>query len=44
MNLVSPDKEFLKVNPSFCQMLGYSKEELLSKRFHDISHPDDPLG
>ncbi|HXG36363.1 MAG TPA: PAS domain S-box protein, partial [Dehalococcoidia bacterium] len=29
------------VNPKFCQMLGYTEEELLSMRFTDLTHPDD---
>jgi PAS domain S-box-containing protein len=28
-------------NQTFCQMLGYSPEELLSKTFMEITHPDD---
>jgi PAS domain S-box-containing protein len=31
---------FIKVNPMFCTMLGYSQEELLTKSFADITHPD----
>jgi PAS domain S-box-containing protein len=31
---------FLKINPMFCSMLGYSQEELLLKSFTDITHPD----
>lgn len=32
---------FLEVNPKFCDIVGYSKEELLRKTFMDITHPDD---
>ncbi len=31
---------FIKVNPMFCTMIGYSQEELLTKTFADITHPD----
>ena len=31
---------FIKINPTFCKMLGYSQEELLTKTFTDITHPD----
>ena len=31
----------LKVNQAFCQMLGYSKEELLHLNWKQITHPDD---
>ena len=39
--LVSPDGRWLNVNQSVCDMLGYSKEELLKGSFQDITHPDD---
>jgi PAS domain S-box-containing protein len=32
---------FLQVNQCYCDIVGYSAEELLGKRFHDITHPDD---
>jgi PAS domain S-box-containing protein len=31
---------FIKTNPMFCRMVGYSQEELLTKTFIDITHPD----
>ncbi|HBF88900.1 MAG TPA: hypothetical protein DDX39_09690 [Bacteroidales bacterium] len=31
----------MEVNQAFCDMLGYSKEELVSKTWQNISHPDD---
>ena len=37
----SPDGSFHQVNPAFCQMLGYSEEELLSMKIDDITHPED---
>lgn len=33
--------KFINVNERYCQMLGYTKEELLQKTFSDITHPDD---
>ncbi len=35
--IVAPDGRFLSVNRSLLEMLGYSEEELLSKRFQDIT-------
>jgi len=32
---------FTQVNPAYCDMLGYSREELLKMRFQDVTHPDD---
>ena len=31
----------VKVNSKFCDIVGYSADELLEKRFQDITHPDD---
>lgn len=39
--LVSTDFYLSNVNRTFCDMLGYSKEELGRKTFMDITHPDD---
>lgn len=38
---VDPEGRFLHVNRQFCEMLGYSREELLSMSIVDVSHPDD---
>jgi PAS domain S-box-containing protein len=40
MVMVDDKFRFLKINPMFCSMLGYSPEELLTKTFTDITHPD----
>jgi PAS domain S-box-containing protein len=34
------DQAWLRVNNRFCQMLGYSEAELLTKTLGDITHPD----
>ncbi|MDA0158858.1 PAS domain S-box protein [Solirubrobacter ginsenosidimutans] len=35
------DGYFKLVNPSFERVLGYSREELMSRPFLDLTHPDD---
>jgi PAS domain S-box-containing protein len=40
MVMVDEKFRFLKINPMFCRMLGYTQEELLTKSFTDITHPD----
>lgn len=38
---VGLDGSWLRVNDWLCQLVGYSREELLKKTFQDITHPDD---
>jgi diguanylate cyclase (GGDEF)-like protein/PAS domain S-box-containing protein len=38
---VNMQGEFIIVNRRFCEMLGYSREELIGKSFVEITHPDD---
>lgn len=33
--------KFLDVNQKFCDILGYTRDELLTRKFTDITHPDD---
>ncbi|MEM6726302.1 MAG: PAS domain S-box protein, partial [Bacteroidota bacterium] len=39
--IASEDGYFLEVNDAFTEVLGYSKNELISKPFVDFIHPDD---
>ena len=39
--IVSPEKRFLYVNRKLTEITGYSAEELLSRTYEDITHPDD---
>jgi diguanylate cyclase (GGDEF)-like protein/PAS domain S-box-containing protein len=38
---VTPDGRFIRVNWQFCEMLHYTKDELLSLTLKQISHPED---
>src|SRR5262249_39688409 len=39
--MVAPDGSILRANNSLARMLGYSVEELTSRTFQDLTHPDD---
>jgi PAS domain S-box-containing protein len=41
MAVAGPNGHFVKVNPAFCNLLGYSAEEIISKPFTDFLHPND---
>src|SRR5260370_781162 len=38
---VASDGRFLRVNEAACRLFGYSADELTTKSFQDIVHPDD---
>ena len=38
---VDPNGRWLLVNKRYCEIVGYTAEELAGKTFHDITHPDD---
>lgn len=33
--------KFIRVNEKFCQITGYTQEELLEMTYHPLTHPDD---
>ncbi|MEQ8474446.1 MAG: PAS domain S-box protein [Marinoscillum sp.] len=33
--------EYLEVNDRYCKLFGYSKKEIRTKTFYDLTHPDD---
>jgi PAS domain S-box-containing protein len=35
------DGRFLRVNAKYCEIVGYSRDELLGRTFRDPTHPDD---
>ncbi len=41
MIIISLDGNFIKANYSFCDMVGYSFEELKGKKCNEITHPDN---
>lgn len=41
MALVATDGRWIRVNRALTEIVGYSREELLSRTFQEITHPDD---
>ena len=41
MALVSPEGNWLRVNRSLCEIVGFSEAELLTSDFQTMTHPDD---
>jgi len=39
--ITSPEKGWLAVNDRLCEMLGYSREELLATTWAQLTHPED---
>ena len=38
---LSNEGRFLRINKKFCDIVGYSKNEMLALTFQDITHPED---
>ena len=38
---VAPEGRWLRVNQKLCQILGYTREELIATNFQEITHPED---
>lgn len=43
IGIVQCDREgrFLRVNPTYCEMTGFTEAELLGRHFEEITHPQD---
>lgn len=41
MAIISPEGAWVEVNDKICQMLGYSRKELSTKTFQELTHPED---
>ncbi len=41
MALVAPEGRWIDVNSALCDMLGYSRAELLATDYQSLTHPDD---
>jgi diguanylate cyclase (GGDEF)-like protein/PAS domain S-box-containing protein len=39
--LVLPDGAFMRVNRALCELVGYPAEELVTKTFQELTHPED---
>ncbi len=39
--IVSGTGEFVKINQRYCDIVGYSQEEMQCRTFQEITHPDD---
>lgn len=39
--VTSPSKGWIDVNTRLCELLGYTREELLSRTWSEMTHPDD---
>jgi PAS domain S-box-containing protein len=41
IGVTSPDKRWIEVNDRMCEILGYSRDELMALVWTDVTHPDD---
>ena len=41
ISFLSPDLEWTRISRQFCDMLGYTEEELRQIKYDALVHPDD---
>lgn len=41
MNIYDTEGYFIEVNDAFCEMMGYTRNELVRMHFKEIIHPDN---
>jgi PAS domain S-box-containing protein len=41
LSVTAPNKSWIEVNQRFCEIMGYSKEEILKLDWETLTHPDD---
>jgi len=41
LTLVGLDHRWVEVNPAFCRIIGYAREEVLGRAVPELTHPDD---
>lgn len=39
--MIDPEGKIMEANPVFCQMLGYTKHELIGKKMNDLTYTED---
>jgi PAS domain S-box-containing protein len=40
VTVVDSDRKYVQVSDNFCQLVGYRREELIGKRYDDLTAPD----
>ncbi len=40
MSILTPEGKWLQINQRLCEILGYSRDELIKLSYRDITHPD----
>jgi PAS domain S-box-containing protein len=38
--IIDSDRKYIQVSDNFCQLIGYTKQELIGKRVDDLTAPD----